>query len=115
MERKAQQERIYRGMNKPLLASLMFLLLYIDAQAQYTHNSKIYDNVDKRHSLIFVGNSDTTYFTLDFGDTLKLVTHMPVDSCAKLFVDAVNKYYNSYVDSLKRYINQLKRQKCCTY
>lgn len=106
---------------KKLLSFAAFLLLLVAvAQSQTSFNGN-HDTLTlsapaaisigmvlPNYSIEFMGQTDSIYFGITFMDTLKIVTHMPLDSCAKLFVEAVNKYYNWHVDSLKQRIRFLE-------
>jgi hypothetical protein len=57
---------------------------------------------------VFCGTGDSAQLTITFGDTIYIKTTVAVDSAGMLIINWTNKYYDWYVDSLKKEIIKLK-------
>jgi len=68
------------------------------------------DSYQPTKSLRFYGTDNYAQMTITFGDTIYIKTTVPVDSAGMLIINWTNKYYDWYVDSLKKENSRLKAE-----
>ena len=76
----------------------------------YTTNDTAFVLTDWAPVLTVYEPAGTLALTMTWGDTLKVVTHIPMNEAAKVFVDWIAEYYSLRIKELKDEVAFYKKQ-----